>query len=587
MFAKNNGSRMWRYALILTLLIGSLIPISGSVRADSQVINPALPETFDWPSWWSGSVGTNDCDASWYNANKTEGDDAILQTSWRGIQSCGPHPGESGNATPDFPNSAYDKEMFQCTELAARYLQVAYGIPSYQGSGSDFAVSYKNHYPNNFQYFENVSGSGVFPQEGDVVSMSSSSSAGHVAIVTELVSSDTPGDGYIVLMDQNGSANGTFTLQISNYQIQSTSEFGDFTWIHPIIIEVLTESSPTNSYATNLYGVTSDQSQAWVVGEEKPAGSSSRTVTWNWSGGSWTKFNPPTVTGSTHHHYLHDVTIDGSGNIWTVGEYDCGYCNGAYRWYTLAFEWNPSTQAWVRKTSDSFTTSTNNYVNAVGAAGTNVYAVGYATFTSPNHNQPLLLKWNGTKFEDQSLAFPTGVTSATLTDISFSSATNGWIVGDVGPLDAEYAYHFDGSTWTPVALPATARIQKVVTLSDDEAWGIGRYVLNSVLGNHVFHYTTANSWQEVTGITYPPSNAAIYNIDADASNNVWIVGSYIPSGTLNQAFMLRYDGVGWQPVSTPTQTYLNSMRDVSVNSGKVWSAGVKTISLAYPYVLTK
>ncbi len=572
MYAKTSiSSRAWQFALALMFLVGILLPTNGAVQADTTVTNPSLPSSFSRPTWWHNT--TDNCDSTWYNSHKTGGGNATLQTSWRGLQSCGPKPGTSGGyATPDFPASAYDKNMFQCTELVARYLEVGYGLHSVQGNGDELAAAYKTAYPDDFDQYSN-DGTAVYPQEGDVLSMAvSGTSTGHTAVVTGLSVSDTPGTATITLMDQNGSANGTFTLSVVDYVIQPTATYSNYVWIHP---HQFIANSPTASVYTTITSVATDGSNAWIAGHDRTGGANFQPTTWYWNGSSWTKYNPPSQ-GLYNMQYINDIAIGQSNEAWAVGYY---YNNS--RDLNQAFRWNPSTLSWSRVTTDNAGISTSlNHLNSVGMDGSaNIWAVGYYNNSG---NKPLLLKWNGTKFADQGLALPSGTTSGTLTSVSFSSS-NGWAVGTFNGGSTGYVFYYDGSSWSPYALPSGMNInQSVVTISADEAWGVGYY--NSTF--RFLHYTTANGWVADTSFTL--ASGVIYSISGDSSSNVWAVGTRVV-GSQPAPFFLHYDGNGWYQVSAPTYSEYTDLKDVSVVSGKVWAAGNRYVSSTprYPVVLVK
>lgn len=587
MNAKLPSHRVWHFALALALAVGLLFPIQGAVRADTRVINPALPATFAWPSWWSGSIGTNDCNADVYNPYFTGDPDAVLKQTWRGIQTCHPRPLDIGLTGVPFSILKLDgsgqytptQYMFQCTELAKRYLRIASGADIITADGKDVATNYASTYPTKFQHFVNNGNAQVYPQEGDVVSMTSSDAGGHVAIVTELYVSDTPGNGYVRLMDQNGSTDGDFRIDIYNYVLQDESieslGFHPVDWIHPL---VGVENSPSTAITTQIDGVAAEHNHSWIVGNEQPIGYDRRQVTWNWNGSSWMKYNPPDINGAYYTDLLHDVVIDANGDVWTVGEH-LTYYQGGYRWYTDAFQWNPSTQVWVHKASDNYSLTSSNYLNAIADDGTgNIYAVGYY-YASGSY--PLMLKWNGTKFENQNVSLPQGVGGGIFTDISFSSPSNGWAVGSIGTLSSGlYVYHFDGSTWSSSQLPANYAIQKVVAVSDTEAWGVGYFYVNPSWASHLYHYTLANGWQEVS-YSFPTSTN-LRNIDAESPSNVWAVGTYAV-GSYGQPYAIRYDGTSWSQVSAQTFTYGGVPRSVAVVDGSTWIAGDRqTTSQSYP-----
>lgn len=586
MLANNIVHRTWRFALVLALLIGFLLPVTGSVHADTVITNPTLPTTFAWPSWWSGTWGTNDCNGSVYNATYPNTPASVLST-WRGIQACGPKPKDLNgqDLLETMPNSGASQYMFECTELAARYLQTAYGIKSLVANGGQFAYNYGHDstWGSKFAYYVNGTDN-VLPQEGDVVSMTSSSDAnGHVAIVTGLSVSDTdPTSGTITLMDQNGSSSGTFSMTISDYVIQDNTDLGlsATDWIHPL---VGIDNNPSVTLSTEIQTIVArNRTQAWIAGNEQPVGYDKRPVTYYYNGSSWIKYWPPSQ-GSYQHHYLYDIAIGTDGKVWAVGYYY------NYPWSTLVYRLDMTQQTWSWTKVNSQNgglSSSSNYLYGVDTDGLgNIFAVGYY---NNSVNYPLIEKWNGSTFVNQGVSLPSGVTSGTLSDVSFSSSSNGWAVGSVGG----YVYHYDGSSWTPVALPTGAlAIQHVAAVSDDEAWGDSYYYQNSVWASHLFHYTTANGWQEDTSFTFP-SGTSLNNIDSDGSNVVWAVGSYAVGGSPGQPYLMRYDGTAWHQVTSNTYGYPTGLQDVSLYGGYVWATGIRTSTSAwgapfYPLVIVK
>lgn len=563
--------RAWQFALTLMILAGLLLPANGSVHADTTITNPLLPSTFSRPTWWHST--TDNCDSTWYNSHKTGGGNATLQTSWRGLQSCGPKPGTSGGyATPDFPASAYDKNMFQCTELVARYLEVGYGLHSVQGDGGELAAAYKTAYPDDFDQYNN-DGTAVYPQEGDVLSMAvSGTSTGHTTVVIGLSVSDTPGTATITLMDQNGSANGTFTLSVVNYVIQDTAAYSNYVWIHP---HQFVSNSPSASVYTTITSVASaGASSIWIAGHDRTGGANFQPTTWHWDGSSWTKYNPPSQ-GLYNMQYINDIAIGQSSEAWAVGYY---YNNS--RDVNQAFKWDGS--SWTRVTTNNAGISTSlNHLNSVGMDGAgNIWAVGYYNNSG---NKPLLLKWNGTTtFVDQALALPTGTTSGVLTSVSFSSS-NGWAVGTFYGASTGYVYYYDGSSWSSYALSSGMNVTQVVTISADEAWGVGNY--NSTF--RFLHYTSANGWVADTSFTLP-ANSTIYSIGGDSSSDILAVGTHLV-GSQMEPYFLHYDGNGWFEVSASTYSEYTDLKDVSVVSGHVYAAGNRNVSYTprYPLVLVK
>jgi photosystem II stability/assembly factor-like uncharacterized protein len=127
-----------------------------------------------------------------------------------------------------------------------------------------------------------------------------------------------------------------------------------------------------------------------------------------------------------------------------------------------------------------------------------------------------LLSYNGTSWDKVTIS-----TTADLCGIGLNGTNGGWVVGDRGTL-----LKFDGSVWTVSAdSPVSDKIQKVFTLSDVEAWGVGAY------GNFIRYNGTA--WSRVSGTTAQDINDVWMNDSQDG----WAVGQ--------DGLMLHYDGSRW------------------------------------------
>jgi hypothetical protein len=316
MVKKATHRKLIAVAIFLALVIGLFNTFLVSV-AHATIIHTPLPVSFSWPSWWSGNSSTNQCDASWYNNNNTNNPKVTetLLTTWRGIEACGPRPHDGtpiggGLTTYDAPETmpntslgtSASQYMWECTELAARYLEVAFGIPSQVANGGAFATNYYNAFSSLFQHYTN-DGTQVYPQEGDVISMSSSDPNGHVGIVKQLSVSGTPGTATITIMDQNGSDSespaGTFQLSVVNYVVQASGGYSNFDWIHP---KLWNDISPVGTTTDIIYGMSaSSTSSIWAAGYEQPSGSNPIPVTYfnNGSGGSGVNPNIKLVTFTT------------------------------------------------------------------------------------------------------------------------------------------------------------------------------------------------------------------------------------------------------------------------------------------------
>jgi hypothetical protein len=532
-----------------------------------------VTKVYERPSWWTGS---SQCWADYYNNNNGNNPDAVLFTQWRGIQVCGPRPQENnGDDVPELiPNvngsGNYQAYMFQCTELATRYLRVAYGLNGIQNNGGrNFASAYAQAYPKVLQHFDN--GDQTLLQEGDVVSFTSSDPNGHVAIVSA-VSVTSLGNATVTFINQNGNPNeaipGVFQTTISNYVIQDSNGFHPTDWVHPW----WSNASPQATVYDALFGVAVvNENTVWTVGNEQLAGKTRQPVTFKLdvTTGTWTKTLPPTQNINRHHD-MKAITTTPSGEVFIAGDW-----NNFGQNLTLIYRWNQASQSWVKVTSAN-TATNSNYLNGLASdSANNVYAVGSGNFA------PLIEKWNGTQFINMNAPTTYG---GILESVSFSSPTNGWAVGSNGS-QSTLIYFFNGTSWAAAVLP-NMHLSDVVAVDNSEAWAIGN------TGNQplVMHYTTATGWQPYTSFNQYPTNTTLRAIGANGPNDVWIVGQWGLYNNLYTApFTMNYDGTEWKEIVTVPPTKNTNLVSVAVTSQSTWTVGFELIPnntiLRVPYVL--
>lgn len=338
-------------------------------------------------------------------------------------------------------------------------------------------------------------------------------------------------------------------------------------------------NSPSGSTYDNIYAMAAPTAtSAWAAGYEQPSGLDQQPVTYYNNGSSWTKYSPPSQ-GNYNNHYLYGIAANSSGDAWTVGSVAIG------NFQTLAYHWNGS--SWVHVTSDNPSTGCDELKSVAIDGSGNVYAVGdYCTGTS-GATLPLIEKWNGTKFAQQTISLPSGETNGQLNGVAFSSSSNGWAVGNAsGTTNSFIIYHFDGSSWSStLGSISNANLLSVTIVSGSEAWAVGTQgSSNTPL---ILHYTSTNGWQQDTSFNSYPSFTKLYSVSADSASDVWIVGKGY-NGTITAPFTMHYNGSSWSQVSTPSVSSITILQGVSVNSGKAWAGGAAnpTSSTPTPVVYT-
>jgi hypothetical protein len=210
-----------------------------------------------------------------------------------------------------------------------------------------------------------------------------------------------------------------------------------------------------------------------------------------------------------------------------------------------------------------------------------VYAVGnyYGSGTS----QPLIEKWNGTKFANQSVSLPSGCSYVKLYSVSFTSSSNGWAVGICSsPSPDKYViYHYDGTSWSSTVGTGNARLYSVKAISASEAWAVGQKA-GTPWKPYILHYTTSGGWQEDTSISFSSTYASTLNsVDVDGANDVWAVGVFNGNNTL----ALHYNGSSWLQVDTSFISAPSQLTGVAVNSNVAWLGGGTGSTANTPLVL--
>jgi hypothetical protein len=209
-----------------------------------------------------------------------------------------------------------------------------------------------------------------------------------------------------------------------------------------------------------------------------------------------------------------------------------------------------------------------------------------------------------------------------LHSVSASSASDIWAVGQT-------AIHFDGSKWTAFSVPDihgdnTSRLGGVVDFAPNNVWTVG--IINIGLGNtnQVIEHFDGTKWSLSPGPKFQPSDepslesvtavspgdmwaagfiltddysalfplfehydgtswtafettysdAFVYGVSADATNDVWAVGSVAEY----QTFTEHYDGNTWSVVPSPSPgAGFNILFGVvALAPNNVWAAGYFT-----------
>ncbi len=264
--------------------------------------------TYPKPSWWNGEI----CDKSHYE-NQT-GRTPYVLASWREIDACGPRPDADNvpNVLESIPGTSHGLLEWQCVELVARYLYIAYGLFPIQANGYQVVDHYAAAYPNQVEKVANDGQLRQFPQAGDVLSYLPN----HTSIVTALtITNAVEGAGVVRILEQNLSSKGYAEHQVTGWIIQPYLGNTITGWLHP---KSWTDLSPVNDSGVTkhfLTGITAvNSTNVWTVGyQHDPKFSTDSPSIKHFDGISWKSYNPNGLYGIAHH--LYGVAASPSGQL--------------------------------------------------------------------------------------------------------------------------------------------------------------------------------------------------------------------------------------------------------------------------------
>jgi Purple acid Phosphatase, N-terminal domain len=210
------------------------------------------------------------------------------------------------------------------------------------------------------------------------------------------------------------------------------------------------------------------------------------TLILHWDGVGWTQVPSPNIAGVANQ--LAGITAISASDIWAVGT-----AGGA----PLAMHWNGTTWTIIPMRFRSGLSS-ENLLAVSGAAGNDVWAVGFGRGFYSNRPSGTIRHWDGTRWTDRVCrAFSSsnppqdyegGGSDSYFTGVSAAAANDVWAVGasGAGPM----IFHWDGLAWTtvthPRAYPNSATLSAVATVTGGSAWTAGREIVQEGTSG-VFH----------------------------------------------------------------------------------------------------
>ncbi len=314
-------------------------------------------------------------------------------------------------------------------------------------------------------------------------------------------------------------------------------------------------ASAATSFAVNGFfnGVTATSaSAAWAVG-----GNNGNTLIAHWNGTGWKQVPSPNASDGAN--VLFGVAATSASNAWAAGTYTTNASPGGE---PLIERWNGT--KWQVAATPRFSGLTNILYGVAATSATNAWAVGYLDNSSSN-SQSLILHWDGTTWKQVPSPDPSAQYTV-LYSVAAISATNAWAVGtaDFSPL----ILHWNGTKWQQVPSPASPGddvLYGVAATSATNAWAVGS---DSVNGTLSFHWN-GTTWAQTPGPS--ASLDSFSGVAATSATNAWAAGS---AG--NSTLIAHWNGTAWKqvPSPNPTKEKVHALNGVAATSAtNAWAVG--------------
>jgi len=308
--------------------------------------------------------------------------------------------------------------------------------------------------------------------------------------------------------------------------------------------------SPNPSSAPNILSGVScvTPSDCWAVG--RSGSGLGRSLTMRWEGNSWEVVPSPKID-TARAHILSDVACVSPADCWAVGS----YITAAFRVRTLIQRWDGV--SWEILTSPDIGAAPWNGLESVTCISTSdCWAVGFDT--SGTSAKTLILRWDGSSWEVHSSP-NAGTQHNVLYGATCVSTSDCWAVGsfstDTGAKQT-LSLRWDGSSWevsdSADALGAEENVLSGVTcVSTSDCWAVG-HSYNGVARQTLIERWDGTSWTTVVSPNaLGPLDSYLSRVTCASANDCWAVGHSNDSITIDQRFIVRWDGTAWAPATLP------------------------------------
>jgi hypothetical protein len=307
-------------------------------------------------------------------------------------------------------------------------------------------------------------------------------------------------------------------------------------------------------------------SDVWAVGSYVKA--TQNKLNWfplaeHWKGTGWTAVVLPTPNKKVESE-LSAVAGSSAKDIWAVGSID----------RTLIEHWNGRT--W--KIVPSLKKKGSSLAGVAAVSRRSAWAVG-SFQNARGQSRTLIERWNGSSWRRVRSPNPSGSRgNDALWAVTARSARNVWAVGDYndGGRSHTLVLHWNGSHWKRVASPSPGSrhgntLSGVVAIGGKDVWAVGSYHATKTVQNPLAEHWDGNSWRRVP---VPSPAGSTFNllesVTAVSHSDVWAVGTDGPGKTLAE----HWDGTSWQVVPTVDPSFDAFLGIAAVSATDIWAVGL-------------
>jgi len=301
----------------------------------------------------------------------------------------------------------------------------------------------------------------------------------------------------------------------------------------------------------------------------------------HWNGSAWTISFTPTSPQDV----LRSVVEIAPDDVWVVGEQQT---NGMPS-HALTLHWNGKTWQSI-SSADSAVGGKNALVAVSGISADDVWAAGFSV-PLQGPITPLLEHWNGTKWSVIHLSVSA---SLQFTSVKAFAPNDVWAAGYEYGTHAGKNFtqpateHWNGTVWKAIVTPdlSASNGGSFYDINGDatnDLWAVGSLNNGSEM---LTEHWNGKDWVIFTSPAVFPGNSNwLASVAVGSANNAWTVGRVSDSQGGFQPFIEHWDGQKWQVMQDPT---VNAGElDIVTNVGKqLWIVGLPRTSGGHTFIET-